>query len=125
MARVAWCPRGHFHAVKGNPIHSRKSGRRAAGKRSWEGTATEPEASSPKAPKCFCPPPPPTLHSDPRQALKFAVWWAESGFPRAHGEVGQRRACCWVGVPLAQLSAKPGGVPQILGSAEAFEEVGC
>lgn len=30
-----------------------------------------------------------------------------------------------MGVPLAQLSAKPGGVPQILGSAEAFEEVGC
>lgn len=28
------------------------------------------------------------------------------------------------GVPLSQLTEKP-GVPQILGSSEAFEEVGC
>lgn len=65
------------------------------------------------------------LRSDPSKALELAVgWWAESGFPRAHGEVGQLRAWCWEGVPLAQLSAKPSGVPQILGSFEALEEVG-
>lgn len=110
---------------RGNPTLDQESRRRAAGRRSWKGLRGKPEASLLKAPKCFCPPPPP-LYSDPSEALKLAVWWAESGFPRAHREVGQAPGLVyWVGVPLAQLSAKPGSVSQILGSAGAFEEVGC